>query len=219
MKEWKNKNLETHPTTSHCWIFGMLKFVLDEGETPTNFLRFCCCARPFLALWMWSLCDVLCISCVGATYYFPLSLMQCSHSHSLFLSRCSTDSLAVSVWLFGRLVYLLVILFYFRSFFPSFMAFSNNSGSVGKRCSFMVSVLHFFINCMCVFFRLRWELNANVNDILLYVIPGNNWHLKTLKHQTLFLNYFHTFSLSLSRSLSQTLENVLNFNKFNNSIS
>lgn len=115
MKEKKCENLETHPTTprARCWMLGMLKLMLDEGKTATaNFLRCCCCCCCSLVLFLLLGCDryaMFSVYFVRGRYLLFSSTFNAvfALTHSFSFSFCSTDSLAVSVWLFGRLVFYL----------------------------------------------------------------------------------------------------------------
>lgn len=109
MKQKKSKNLETHPTTPRS-LLGMLKFMLDEGKTAKIFCGGAAVVVVALVLLLLFGCDryaMFSVYFVRGRYllFSSLPLMQCNPT--LFLSLFSTDSLAVSVWLFGRLVFYL----------------------------------------------------------------------------------------------------------------
>lgn len=154
-------------------MFGMLKFVLNEEKTATIFFAtivYRCVAVfvvaalvLFLLFGFWSLCDVMCTSCVGGYLLFS-STFNAVFSCSL----CSTGSLVVSVGCLDvrSSIYLLVILFlYFFFFFIYLLMFFNNLARLAYGI-FMVSVL--FVLFIFIF-RLCWKLDANVHDILLYM--------------------------------------------------
>lgn len=124
----------------------------------------------------WSLCDVMCTSCVGATYYFPLPLMQYFSLFYWFSDGC----LGVQSFL-----YLLACYFSFARSLSILMCFSSMCiGPFNIRFIFYFFSLRYLFLLMCVYLPFMLKIQCKCSWYFISIFSHRYWYRKlpNIKH-------------------------------------